>query len=290
MNWIKNQKRKKINNLYKSNIPKNLWTKCNSCLNFLYYKELKDNLFVCPICNYHMYISARYRLQKFLDVNSYKEIKINDCSEDFLKFKDLKSYKDRLLFARNKTNENDALVVMYGLLYKIPVVATAFDFYFIGGSMGSIVGSHFILAIKKAIKNECALISFVASGGARMQESFISLMQMSRTTLALSKIKDKHIPYISVLTNPTMGGVSASIGVLGDLNIAEPKSLIGFTGPRVIKQVSNKILPKDFQSSEFLIEKGTIDMIINRIDMRYKLACILSKIMNISIINNKNHE
>ena len=265
-----------INNVVKKNIPEGLWSKCNNCESTLYNQELKQLLYVCPNCNYHMRISARTRIKNFLDKDdSQEEIAENLESIDPLKFKDTKKYKDRYYQAQKNTKEKDALIVKYGNLKGMPVIVAAFEFKFMGGSMGSVVGEKFMCAINESIKRNTALVCFSASGGARMQEGLISLMQMTKTALATKLLADKKIPFISVLTDPTMGGVSASFAMLGDINIAEPKALIGFAGKRVIEQTVRETLPKDFQSSEFLLEKGAIDMIVNRKDLRNKIHKLL---------------
>lgn len=286
MSWIEkilNKKNIKINSK-KIEIPEGIWTKCDSCNQILYRAELERNLEVCPKCDHHMKISGRKRLQKFLDEGNQTEIGIDLEPKDILKFRDQKKYKDRLSIAQKNTGEKDALIVIHGKIYGIPVVAAAFEFDFMGGSMGSVVGSRFVRAVDQALKNNCPLICFSSSGGARMQEALLALMQMAKTSAALAKLNKRRLPYISVLTNPTMGGVSASLAMLGDLNIAEPKALIGFAGPRVIEQTMREKLPAGFQKSEFLIEKGAVDMIIQRTKMREKLANIISKLMNVPFI------
>lgn len=267
----------------KIDIPEGIWTKCNSCSQLLYKKELERNLEVCPKCDYHMKISARSRMLSFLDKNSTYELGQKLEPKDILKFKDSKRYKDRLIIAQKTTKETEALVVMDGNLYGMKVIVAAFEFNFIGGSMSAVVGERFVTAVNQALRFKCPLICFSASGGARMQEAFISLMQMAKTSIALSYLRNQCLPYISVLTNPTMGGVSASIGMLGDLNIAEPNALIGFAGPRVIEQTVREKLPEGFQRSEFLLEKGIIDMIIRRTDLRFKVASLLAKLMRYPI-------
>lgn len=267
----------------KVDIPEGIWTKCNSCNQILYRAELKRNLEVCPKCDHHMIISARRRINTILDEGNHIELGLEFEPKDFLNFRDKKKYKDRLLLAQKLTGEKDALVVMKGKIFNITVIVSAFEFSFMGGSMGSVVGSRFVQAVDEAIKNKCPLICFTASGGARMQESLLSLMQMAKTSASLAKMHRERLPYISVLTNPTMGGVSASIAMLGDLNIAEPKALIGFAGPRVIEQTVHEKLPLEFQRSEFLLEKGVIDMIVKRADMKKTLASVISKFMNINL-------
>lgn len=264
----------------KANIPDGVWTKCDSCSQVLYRAELIRNLEVCPKCDYHMRMTARTRLNKFLDRGSKEELGSDLEPRDLLKFIDYKSYTDRLAAAQKITNEKDALVVIKGTLYGMQVVTTAFEFAFISGSMSSVVGARFVRAVEQAIKDKCPLVCFSASSGARIQEALMSLMQMAKTSAALAKLRAQHIPYISVLTNPTLGGVSASLAMLGDINMAEPKALIGFAGPRVIEQTIRKKLPPGFQRSEFLLEKGVIDMIVSRHKIRRRLACLLAKLTN----------
>ncbi len=280
MSWIERIK-SNITPTRKASIPEGVWTKCDSCGQVLYRAELERNLEVCPKCDHHMRMSARNRLHSLLDEGSLVELGSELEPKDVLKFRDSKKYKDRLASAQKETGEKDALVVMKGTLYAMPVVAAAFEFSFMGGSMGSVVGARFVRAVEQALEDNCPLICFSASGGARMQEALMSLMQMAKTSAALAKMQERGLPYISVLTDPTMGGVSASFAMLGDLNIAEPKALIGFAGPRVIEQTVREKLPPGFQRSEFLIEKGAIDMIVRRPEMRLKLASILAKLMNL---------
>ncbi|HBY38514.1 MAG TPA: acetyl-CoA carboxylase carboxyl transferase subunit beta, partial [Alteromonas sp.] len=262
----------------KGNVPEGIWTKCTSCQAVLYKQELDKLLEVCPKCDNHMRINARKRLDAFLDQGDRKELASELEPQDILKFKDSKRYKDRITAAQKSTNEKDALIVMQGKLKGMPVVVASFEFAFMGGSMASVVGARFVAAVNAAIQNNCPLICFSASGGARMQEALLSLMQMAKTSAALAKLSEKGLPYISVLTDPTMGGVSASLAMLGDINVAEPKALIGFAGPRVIEQTVREKLPEGFQRSEFLLEKGAIDMIVDRRDMRDKLHSVLSKL------------
>lgn len=262
----------------KSNVPEGVWTKCTSCEQVLYSEELKRNLYVCPKCDHHMRIDARERLLRLLDEDSSQEIVADLEPKDILKFKDLKKYKDRITAAQKETGEKDALITMTGTLYNMPIVVAASNFAFMGGSMGSVVGAKFVKAAEKAIELNCPFVCFSASGGARMQEALFSLMQMAKTSAVLAKMREKGVPFISVLTDPTLGGVSASFAMLGDLNIAEPKALIGFAGPRVIEQTVREKLPEGFQRSEFLLEKGAIDMIVKRGDMRHTLASVLSKL------------
>jgi acetyl-CoA carboxylase carboxyl transferase subunit beta len=260
----------------RTSVPEGLWNKCPSCDAILFNAELEKNARVCPKCNHHMRISARTRLNLFLDESERKEIGISLKPSDPLKFKDSKRYKDRITAAQKQSNENDALVVMKGHLMGRPIVAAAFDFSFMGGSMGSVVGERFVRGVNESLNSHAPFIVFSASGGARMQESLFSLFQMSKTSAALTRLSAAGIPYISFMTDPTMGGVSASLAMLGDINVAEPDALIGFAGPRVIEQTVREKLPEGFQRSEFLQEHGAIDMIVDRRDMRQKIADILS--------------
>ena len=259
----------------KKNIPEGLWSKCPECNRVLYQEELERLHYVCPKCDHHLRISARKRLESFLDVEHQFEIAINLQSVDPLKFKDQKKYKDRYSEAQKSTKEKDALVVKKGLLKGIPIVAAAFDFSFMGGSMGSVVGEKFVRAADASIENKHPLVCFSSSGGARMQEGLFSLMQMSKTSLAVKLLSDNKIPFISVVTDPTMGGVSASLAMLGDVQIAEPNARIGFAGARVVEQTVREELPEGFQRSEFLLEKGAIDMIVHRSELRKKIYQIL---------------
>ena len=269
----------------KKSIPEGLWHQCPSCQAVLYRAELERNEYVCPKCDHHMRLSGRERLEMFLDADGREEIGAGITPTDTLKFRDTKKYKDRLVAAQKETGEKDALITMKGSVLGVPLVASAFDFRFMGGSMGSVVGERFVRGAQAAIEAGIPYICFTASGGARMQEALFSLMQMAKTSAALAKMQERGLPYISVLTDPTMGGVSASFAMLGDLNIAEPKALIGFAGPRVIEQTVREKLPPGFQRSEFLIEKGAIDMIVRRPEMRLKLARILAKLMNLPAPN-----
>ncbi|MDE2296226.1 MAG: acetyl-CoA carboxylase carboxyltransferase subunit beta [Gammaproteobacteria bacterium] len=256
-------------------VPEGLWIKCPACDAVLYRAEIERNLNVCPKCNHHMRIYARERLARFLDVGSTVEIAAGVEPEDPLKFKDSKRYRDRLLLAKKQTGERDALVVMEGKLTGIPVVACAFEFRFLGGSMGSVVGEKFVRAIEHCLEHRMPLVCFSASGGARMQEALYSLLQMAKTSAALKRLSEARLPYVSVMTDPTTGGVSASLAMLGDVNVAEPKALIGFAGPRVIQQTVRETLPEGFQRSEFLLEHGAIDMIVDRRELRERIAAIL---------------
>lgn len=283
MSWLENiLKRTSVSSSHKKAIvPDGVWTKCTGCGEIIYKAELERNLEVCPKCNHHMRIKARARLDSFLDKANREELGLDLEPKDVLKFKDLKRYKDRLSDAQNATKEKEAIIAFNGSLYNIPVVAVSFEFSFIGGSMSSVVGAMFVRAAEAAIEAKCPLICFSTSGGARMQESLYSLMQMAKTSAILAKMQDHHLPFISVLTDPTMGGVSASLAMLGDLNIGEPKALIGFAGPRVIEQTVREKLPEGFQRSEFLLEKGAIDMIIHRKELRPKIAQLIAKFMSI---------
>ena len=261
-------------------VPEGLWAKCPDCNAVLYRAELERNLDVCPKCSYHMRIGARRRLETFLDPEPRIEIAGNLQPVDALKFKDSKRYKDRLLAAQKATEENDALVVMMGQVKGVPLVTAAFEFSFMGGSMGSVVGEKFVRAVNTAIEHKIPLVSFSASGGARMQEALFSLMQMAKTSAALTKLSERGLPFISVLTDPTMGGVSASFAMLGDIHIGEPKALIGFAGPRVIEQTVRETLPEGFQRSEFLLAHGAIDMIVDRRDLRDRIASLLGILLH----------
>ena len=263
----------------KVTVPEGLWTKCPECNAILYNTELERNLSVCPKCEHHMRISARTRLDMFLDEAGREEIGKSIKPVDPLKFKDTKKYKDRIIQAQKQTKENDALVVMKGQLKGNDLVVAAFDFKFMGGSMGSVVGERFVRGVNKSVELGIPFIVFTSSGGARMQESLFSLFQMAKTSAALTKLSNAGIPYISFMTDPTMGGVSASLAMLGDINVAEPNALIGFAGPRVIEQTVREKLPEGFQRSEFLQEHGAIDMIIDRRDMRDKISSILALLM-----------
>ncbi|KEI35199.1 acetyl-coenzyme A carboxyl transferase beta chain [Francisella sp. W12-1067] len=266
-------------NAQKKDLPSGVWSQCPSCQVTLYSEELNNNKSVCPNCNYHYRISARHRLEIFFDRHSAVEHFANIEPVDMLKFKDTKSYKDRLSQAQKKTDEKDALVVMQGTVEGFPVVAAAFNFMFLGGSMGSVVGEKFVRGVKLAMEKKVPFICFTASGGARMQESLFSLMQMSKTSAALQKLSEAKLPYLVVLTDPTTGGVSASLAMLGDVHIAEPKALIGFAGPRVIEQTVREQLPEGFQRSEFLVEKGMVDMIVDRRNLRSEVAQLIDKLM-----------
>ncbi|MET0068836.1 MAG: acetyl-CoA carboxylase, carboxyltransferase subunit beta [Candidatus Thiodiazotropha sp.] len=265
---------------HKRAVPEGLWAKCPGCSAILYRAEMERNLDVCPKCNHHNRIGARRRLETFLDPEPREEIGANLESVDPLKFKDSKKYKERLSQAQKGSGEKEALVVMRGQLKGIDLVVAAFEFSFMGGSMGSVVGERFVRAVNMALERHTPLICFSASGGARMQESLFSLMQMAKTSAALERLQKRGLPFISVMTDPTMGGVSASLAMLGDVNVAEPNALIGFAGPRVIEQTVREKLPEGFQRSEFLLDHGAIDMIIDRRDMRDRIADLLTIMMN----------
>jgi acetyl-CoA carboxylase carboxyl transferase subunit beta len=260
----------------KRNVPEGLWTKCGSCAAVLYRPELERNLSVCPKCGNHMPVTARVRLEQFLDPGEKREIAAGLEPVDALKFRDSKKYRDRINAAQKKTGEKDALIAMAGKLMGQDIVACAFEFAYMGGSMGSVVGEKFARAGQECLSLKTPLVCFAATGGARMQEGLLSLMQMAKTSAVLGRMAEEGIPYVSVLTHPTTGGVSASLGMLGDINIAEPAALIGFAGPRVIEQTVREKLPEGFQRSEFLLEKGAIDMILDRRQMREKISAMLA--------------
>ncbi|HEY9017462.1 acetyl-CoA carboxylase, carboxyltransferase subunit beta [Thiomicrospira sp.] len=265
----------------KKSVPEGLWMKCPKCESVLYRSEVERNDEVCPKCDHHMRLSARKRLKAFFDEGSKITEISNDVSPvDALKFRDQKKYKDRIAGAQRATNEKDALITQVGTIDGLEVVAAAFEFKFMGGSMGSVVGEKFVRAVNEALARRCPLVCFSASGGARMQEALFSLMQMAKTSAALGRLRAQGLPYISVMTDPTMGGVSASFAMLGDLNIAEPKALIGFAGPRVIEQTVREKLPEGFQRSEFLLEHGAIDRIIHRHQLNKELASMARMLMN----------
>ena len=265
----------------KSSVPEGLWHKCPSCDAVLYRPELEKTLDVCPKCNHHIRIDARKRLDIFLDADDRQEIAADLEPVDRLKFRDTKKYKDRLQGAQKATGEKDALIAMSGKVHDLPVVACAFEFNFMGGSMGAIVGERFVRAANVALEQRCPLICFAASGGARMQEALISLMQMAKTSAVLARLREEGVPFISVLTDPVYGGVSASLAMLGDVIVAEPRALIGFAGPRVIEQTVREKLPEGFQRSEFLLDHGAIDMIIDRRELRDRLAKALAQMQNL---------
>jgi acetyl-CoA carboxylase carboxyl transferase subunit beta len=281
MDWLKRIRPSgpaSTNSNRSSAVPEGLWKKCPKCAAPLYRPELERNQDVCPKCEHHMRIGARRRLDIFLDEQGREEIGTDIVAIDRLRFKDVKKYKDRLTEAQKKTGEKDALVAMSGSLHSMPVVACAFEFAFHGGSMGYAVGEKFTRAATIALEQKIPFICFAATGGARMQEALISLMQMAKTSAVLERLKIAGVPYISVMTDPVYGGVSASLAMLGDLNVAEPGARAGFAGPNIIEQTIRQKLPKGFQRSEFLLEKGHIDMIISRDEMRDRLGSILSKL------------
>ena len=283
MNWfkkivpsrIKTKKSQRV-----KSVPEGVWITCDNCKVQIYRADLERNLHVCDKCDHHMRISARYRLSQFFDEGTSREYFNNLISNDPLKFKDTKKYKDRLTESKRKSGENDALIVMEGSVKDVRLIACAFDFNFMGGSMGSVVGEKFVRAVNLSIDTKVPLVCFCASGGARMQEAFLSLMQLAKTTSALVDLDAARLPYISVLTDPTTGGVSASIAMLGDINIAEPGALIGFAGPRVIEQTVRETLPEGFQRSDFLLEKGAIDMIVDRREMRQTISTLIKNLLN----------
>ena len=282
MIWLKNVIPPKIKRIVgsvsKKNIPEGLWCKCPSCQAVLYRTDLEQNMEVCPKCSFHNRISARARIDAILDKEKRKEIGVQIQPLDSLKFNDTQSYADRIKSSQKDLNEKDAMVVMQGSIEGKPAVVAAFEFKFMGGSMGSVVGEKFVRGIQAAIKSKATFICVSASGGARMQEGLLSLMQMAKTSAALTKLSEAKLPYFSILTDPTMGGVSASFAMLGDVIIAEPKALIGFAGPRVIEQTVREKLPEGFQRSEFLLSHGAIDMIVDRRDMKKKLVNLISKL------------
>lgn len=282
MSWIEKLFPSKVVTRQKKGVPEDLWTKCPQCEAILYRSELERQLDVCPKCGYHSRITAKQRLNIFLDRNKEKALIADDVLPvDILKFKDTKRYKDRITAAQKKTDEKEALLAMRGFLRGMPLVAVAFDFFFMGGSMGTAVGERFVRAVDTALAARIPLVCFTASGGARMQEGLLSLMQMAKTAAALAKLNRAQIPYIVVLTDPTTGGVSASLATLGDIEIAEPGALIGFAGPRVIEQTVREKLPEGFQRAEFLLAHGAIDMIVDRRQMRDQIAKILAKLLHL---------
>jgi acetyl-CoA carboxylase carboxyl transferase subunit beta len=279
MNWLQKimtpRTRPQSSTAGKGSVPEGVWEKCGGCGAVLYRPELDRNLMVCPKCGHHHYIAARTRLRALLDEGSGQELWASMEPTDPLKFRDSKKYRDRIIASQKKTGEKDALLAISGKLKGRPLMAVAFEFAYMGGSMGSVVGEKFTRAAERALADKSALVCFSATGGARMQEALFSLMQMAKTSAALARLRDAGVPYISVLTNPTTGGVSASLALLGYINIGEPKALIGFAGPRVIEQTVRETLPEGFQRSEFLVEHGAIDMIVDRREMRDKLADLL---------------
>ena len=265
----------KKDTLKKSSVPEGLWQTCSACNAILYVPDLEASLYVCPKCDHHIRIGARKRLDLFLDSENQIEIASDIRSTDWLKFKDTKRYKDRLIEAEESSKEKEAIVVKQGSLLKLPLVAAAFEFRFMGGSMGSVVGQKFVEGVNHALKNQLPFVCFSTSGGARMQESLVSLYQMAKTSAILQKLKERGLPYISIMIDPIYGGVAASLAMLGDINIAEPKALVGFTGPRVIEQTLKVQLPEGFQRSEFLLEHGAIDMIVHRKDLQSTVSRLL---------------
>ncbi len=264
----------------KSSVPEGLWQTCSGCNNVLYVPELEASLYVCPKCDHHVRIGARKRLDLFLDSEDQVEIASNLSPTDWLKFKDTKRYKDRISEAESNSDENEAIVVKQGTLLKLPLVAAAFEFRFMGGSMGSVVGQKFVEGVNQALKNQLPFVCFSTSGGARMQESLVSLYQMAKTSAVLQKLKEAGQPYISIMIDPIYGGVAASLAMLGDINIAEPKALVGFTGPRVIEQTLKVQLPEGFQRSEFLLDHGAIDMIVHRKDLQSTVHRLLLNLLD----------
>jgi acetyl-CoA carboxylase carboxyl transferase subunit beta len=262
-------------------VPEGLWSKCESCEAVLYRADLEQNLFVCPKCSHHNRISARERLNLVLDVEGRYEIGAEVLPVDTLKFKDSRRYTERLVEARKETFEEDALVVMQGSIKALPAVAAAFEFRFLGGSMGSVVGERFVRGVQVCLEQRLPFLCFSATGGARMQEGLLSLMQMAKTCAALTQLARERLPFVSVLTDPTMGGVSASFAMIGDVVLAEPGALIGFAGPRVIEQTVRETLPEGFQRSEFLLQHGAIDMIVDRRQMRERLAGVITLLMKL---------
>ena len=270
--------RRDSSNAKKSPVPQGLWQSCPNCKEIIYGPDLESNLFVCPNCDHHIRIGARHRLSYLFDEDSYEEISSKLEANDWLSFKDSKKYKDRLLEAQSNIDEKEAMISALGKINGKEVVISAFEFRFMGGSMGSVVGQKFIDAANKAIEKRCPFICFSTSGGARMQESLFSLFQMARTSAVLNTLKENKLPYISVLTDPIFGGVAASLAMLGDINIAEPKAQVGFAGPRVIEETVRVKLPEGFQRSEFLLNHGMIDMIVHRSELKDKLSGLISKL------------
>lgn len=287
MNWFDKLLPPKIKSrgVVKKAVPEGLWSKCPACASVLYHAEIEKNVGVCPRCDHHMRISARKRLAAFLDAAEYTEVGADLQPVDFLKFKDSKRYKDRLTEAVRTTGESEALLVAKGRVQGLGVVAAAFEFGFMGGSMGSVVGERFVRGVDVCIAERLPFVCFAASGGARMQEGLTSLMQMAKTSAALARLADEALPFVSVLTDPTMGGVSASFAMLGDVIIGEPKALIGFAGPRVIEQTVRETLPEGFQRSEFLLDHGALDMIVHRHKLRETVARLLSFMLNRPILS-----
>ena len=284
MSWLKKLLPPKINRdggSPKKNVPEGLWSKCDACEAVLYRTDLEKNLYVCPKCNHHNRLTARERLDTLLDSDGRYEIGYEVLPVDTLKFKDSRRYTERLEEARKDTEEDDALVVMQGSIKTIPLVVAVFEFKFLGGSMGSVVGERFVRGVQVCLEQKLPFVCFTASGGARMQEGLLSLMQMSKTCAALTQLGAEKLPFVSVLTDPTMGGVSASFALIGDVVLAEPNALIGFAGPRVIEQTVRETLPEGFQRSEFLLQHGAIDLIVDRREMRDKLASVITLLLKL---------
>jgi acetyl-CoA carboxylase carboxyl transferase subunit beta len=284
MSWLKKLLPPKINRdggSPKKNVPEGLWSKCDACEAVLYRTDLEQNLYVCPKCSHHNRLSARERLDCLLDPEGRYELGYEVLPVDTLKFKDSRRYTERLDEARKDTGEDDALVVMQGSIKTIPLVAAVFEFKFLGGSMGSVVGERFVRAVQVCLEQKLPFVCFTSSGGARMQEGLLSLLQMSKTCAALTQLGAWRLPFISVLTDPTMGGVSASFALIGDIVLAEPNALIGFAGPRVIEQTVRETLPEGFQRSEFLLQHGAIDLIVDRREMRDKLASLITLLLKL---------
>ncbi|HEV7821322.1 MAG TPA: acetyl-CoA carboxylase, carboxyltransferase subunit beta [Burkholderiales bacterium] len=284
MSWLKKLLPPKINRdggSPKKNVPEGLWSKCDACEAVLYRTDLEKNLFVCPKCNHHNRLTARERLDTLLDMEGRYEIGYEVLPVDTLKFKDSRRYTERLEEARKDTEEDDALIVMQGSIKTIPLVVATFEFRFLGGSMGSVVGERFVRGVQICLEQRLPFVCFTASGGARMQEGLLSLMQMSKTCAALTQLGAEKLPFVSVLTDPTMGGVSASFALIGDVVLAEPNALIGFAGPRVIEQTVRETLPEGFQRSEFLLQHGAIDLIVDRREMRDKLASMITLLLKL---------
>lgn len=282
MNWFENLLPSKIRTSGgndKKNVPEGLWAKCDNCDSIIYRAELERNQEVCTKCDFHMRIGARHRLESFFDEEGRLEIAAGLEADDVLKFRDDKKYRDRLSQAQKQTGEKDAMVAMRGTVMGVELVAVAFEFQFMGGSMGSVVGEKFVRSVDVCIEHKIPLICFTASGGARMQEALFSLLQMAKTSAALTQLARRKLPYICVLTDPTMGGVSASFAMLGDIHIGEPGALVGFAGPRVIEQTVRETLPEGFQRSEFLLEHGAIDMIVDRRELRHKISSLCAMLM-----------
>ena len=278
MNWITDFVRPKLRALVSKEVPENLWDKCSHCEQMVFHRDLEENLFVCRHCGYHMRLEAKKRLALLFDQGAYCRLDIPSCVHDPLRFRDSKKYTDRLKEARQKTQEEDAIIVAKGTMGDLPVIAVVFDFNFMGGSMGAAVGNGIVMASEQAIQNRAALLIVSASGGARMQEGILSLMQMPRTTIAVTKVKEAGLPYITLLTDPTTGGVSASFAMLGDIALAEPGAMIGFAGARVIQQTIKQELPPGFQTAEYLLEHGMIDRVVPRSQVRQTLITLFSLI------------